>query len=106
MKNIGILGSTGSIGTQTLEIIEKRGGFRVKALAAYGSVALMEEQVRKFKPDICCMYTESAAKDLKERLGDVEVRIVTGMEGLCEAAVCGGRNDRYRADSCGYGHGL
>ena len=90
MKDIIVLGSTGSIGTQTLEIIEKRGGFRVKALAAYGSVALMEEQVRKFKPDICCMYTESAANDLKGRLGDLDVRIVTGMEGLCEAAVCGG----------------
>ncbi|MCR4720343.1 MAG: 1-deoxy-D-xylulose-5-phosphate reductoisomerase [Lachnospiraceae bacterium] len=91
MKDIVILGSTGSIGTQTTEIIEKRGGYRIKALAAYKSVDIMEEQVRKYKPEICCMFDEASAKELKTRLNDVSVRILTGMEGLCETAVCGGR---------------
>ncbi|MCR5830210.1 MAG: 1-deoxy-D-xylulose-5-phosphate reductoisomerase [Lachnospiraceae bacterium] len=90
MRDIAILGSTGSIGTQTLEIIEKRGGFRVRALTASNSVDLMEQQVRKFKPEICCMYNEDAAKELKLRLSDVDVKVTSGMTGLCEAAAIGG----------------
>jgi len=86
MKDIVVLGSTGSIGTQTLEIIERRGGFAVKALAACNSVELMEKQVRKFRPEICCMYDENAAKELKLRLRDIDVKILSGMNGLCETA--------------------
>ncbi len=90
MKDIIILGSTGSIGIQTMEILEKRGGFRIKALAADKSVKTMEEQVRKFKPEICCMYDVNAAKELRELLRDMPVKVLSGMSGLCETAICGG----------------
>ena len=90
MKDLVILGSTGSIGTQTLDIIDKRGGYRIKALAAYGSTALMEEQIRKYKPDVCCMFDENAAKDVSARVKDMPVKVLSGMDGLCETAICGG----------------
>ncbi len=90
MKDIVILGSTGSIGTQTMEILEKHGGYRIKALAADKSVSAMEEQARKYKPEICCMYDGDAAKELKARLSDTPVKVHSGMDGLCETAVCGG----------------
>ncbi|MCR5521340.1 MAG: 1-deoxy-D-xylulose-5-phosphate reductoisomerase [Lachnospiraceae bacterium] len=90
MRDIIILGSTGSIGIQTMEILEKRGGFRIKALAADKSVSVMEEQVRKFKPEICCMFDADAAKDLRDRLRDMNVKVLAGMDGLCETAICGG----------------
>ncbi|MCR5432201.1 MAG: 1-deoxy-D-xylulose-5-phosphate reductoisomerase [Lachnospiraceae bacterium] len=90
MKDIIILGSTGSIGTQTMDILEKRGGYRIKGLAACKNVDVMEAQVRKYRPEICCMYDEEAAAELKVRLGDISVKILTGMSGLCETAVCGG----------------
>ncbi|MCR4755887.1 MAG: 1-deoxy-D-xylulose-5-phosphate reductoisomerase [Lachnospiraceae bacterium] len=88
MKNIGILGSTGSIGTQTLEIVrEYRDDLNVVAMAASKNVDLIEKQAREFKPEIICMYDESAAVDLKQRLSDMSVRIVTGMDGLIEMSV-------------------
>lgn len=82
-KAVSILGSTGSIGTQSLEVCEKH-GFRVNALAAHSSVDMLEEQVRKFRPDYVCIYREDKFKELKERLSDMSVRIVCGMDGLCE----------------------
>lgn len=82
MKNIVILGSTGSIGTQTLEIVRDNPDLKVVALAAGTNVKLMEEQVREFKPQVAVMWTEDAAKDLKIRIGDMNVEVLSGMEGL------------------------
>ncbi len=91
MKKIGILGSTGSIGTQTLEIVREYGDrLKVVALAASKNVKLMESQVREFAPELVCMYDEDAAEDLKQRLSDTSVRIVSGMDGLIEVAVLSG----------------
>ncbi len=88
MKNIAILGSTGSIGTQTLEIVrEQAGELSVLGLAAGGNVELMEKQVREFKPRLACMWTEEAAADLRNRIADTGVKVVCGMEGLLEIAV-------------------
>ncbi|MBQ7920861.1 MAG: 1-deoxy-D-xylulose-5-phosphate reductoisomerase [Lachnospiraceae bacterium] len=88
MKKIAILGSTGSIGTQTLEIVrEQAGELEVLGLAAGGNVELMESQVREFKPRLVCMWTEEAAADLRTRVADMDVKVVCGMEGLLEIAV-------------------
>ena len=86
MKKIAILGSTGSIGTQTLDIVRKEADLEVTALAAGSNVALMERQVREFHPALVAMWTEEAAKDLRERLRDLPVKIACGMEGLLEVA--------------------
>lgn len=88
MKKIVILGSTGSIGTQTLEIVRKEEDLRVVALAAGTNVDLMEKQVREFRPALAAMWSEEAAKDLRERLSDLSVRVSCGMDGLLETAVC------------------
>lgn len=87
-KKIAILGSTGSIGTQTLDIVRKEADLRVTAMAAGANVELMERQVREFRPALVAMWTEEAAKDLRERLSDlpVQVQITYGMEGLLEVA--------------------
>lgn len=91
MKKISILGSTGSIGTQTLEIVsEKKDEFSVVAIAAGRNVQLMEEQIRQFKPEIAALYDEKAAADLKQRVADTGVRIVSGMDGLLEVATAQG----------------
>ncbi len=83
MKKLVILGSTGSIGTQTLEIVnDKKEDFGVLALAAYSNVDLMEKQVREFMPSYVVLYVESAAKDLEERIKDLNVKVLSGMEGL------------------------
>jgi 1-deoxy-D-xylulose-5-phosphate reductoisomerase len=80
-----ILGSTGSIGRQTLEVAEDL-GLPVCALAAGRSVKLLEEQVRKFRPKYAVLYDEAAARDLRTALGDTETKVLSGMEGLLEAA--------------------
>ncbi len=87
MKNIAILGSTGSIGTQTLEIVRANPDLKVVALAAGSNVKMMEEQVREFKPLIAGMWSEEAASDLRSRIGDMPVKVVSGMEGLIESAI-------------------
>lgn len=88
MKNIAILGSTGSIGTQTLDVVRNNHTeLKVVALAAGTSVDLMEKQVREFKPLIACMWTEEAAADLKARVTDLDVKVLAGMDGLLEIAV-------------------
>ncbi|MCR5706925.1 MAG: 1-deoxy-D-xylulose-5-phosphate reductoisomerase [Ruminococcus sp.] len=84
-KNVSILGSTGSIGTQSLEVCEKQ-GFNIVALAAHSSVKLLCEQVRKFKPEYVCIYKEEKYTELKENLADTDVEILCGMEGLCRIA--------------------
>ncbi len=86
MKKIAILGSTGSIGIQTLEIVRANPDLQVVALAAGSSVDKIEEQVREFRPLIVGMWNEKAARDLKERIGDLPVKVVAGMEGLLEIA--------------------
>lgn len=82
MKNLVLLGSTGSIGTQTLEIIRANKGIKVLALAAGRNVKLMEAQAREFMPEYVCMFHEDAALDLKERLKDTKIKVLTGMDGL------------------------
>lgn len=87
MKKIAILGSTGSIGTQTLEIVRNNPDLSVEALAAGTNAALMEEQIREFKPGLAVMWSEEAARDLRRRTKDLQVRILAGMDGLTEIAV-------------------
>ena len=84
-KRVTILGSTGSIGRQSLEVIAAC-GMEVAALAANSSVKLMEEQARKFKPELAVLADEKAAGDLRVRLADTSVRVLSGMGGLMEAA--------------------
>lgn len=87
MKRIAILGSTGSIGTQTLEIVRANADLQVVALAAGSNVDLMEKQVREFKPRLAVMWSREAAADLKVRLADTETKVSDGMDGLLEVAV-------------------
>lgn len=87
MKKIGILGSTGSIGTQTLEIVRSNPDLQVIALAAGSNVSLMEQQVREFHPMLAVMGSEEAAADLKNRIADTDTRVSAGMEGMLELAV-------------------
>lgn len=86
-KKIAILGSTGSIGTQTLDVVRANPELTVVALAAGKSVAAMEAQIREFHPLIAAMWTEEAAADLRSRVADLPVKIVSGMDGLLEIAV-------------------
>ncbi|MFR0801424.1 MAG: 1-deoxy-D-xylulose-5-phosphate reductoisomerase [Suilimivivens sp.] len=86
MKRIGVLGSTGSIGTQTLEIVRNNKDLQVTALAAGTSVTLMEQQIREFLPQLAVMWTEEAARDLKERVADLPVKVLCGMDGLLTLA--------------------
>ncbi len=85
-RSLSVLGSTGSIGTQTLDVV--RGlEIRVCALAANRNVRLLERQIREFRPALAAVYDPQAAKELKIAVADLPVRVVQGMEGLCEAAV-------------------
>ena len=84
-KVLSVLGSTGSIGTQTLDVAEKC-GFTVAAIAANRNVDLLEQQARKFRPELVVAYDASAAAELKLRLADTGIRVASGMEGLIEAA--------------------
>jgi len=84
MKNIAILGSTGSIGTQTLDIVRKNNDLKVISLSANSNVVLLEEQIREFMPKIVCVYDEVKAKELKTMISDLNVKVVSGMEGLIE----------------------
>lgn len=86
MKKIAILGSTGSIGTQTLEVVSNNGDMQVCALAAGGNISLLEEQIRKFGPRLVAVWTEDKAKELKEQIKDLDVKVVSGMDGLLEVA--------------------
>ena len=86
MKNIAILGSTGSIGTQTLEIVRYNQDLRVTALAAGSNVRLMEQQIREFGPKLACLWEEEKAAQLRTLVADLDVKVVSGMEGLIETA--------------------
>ena len=87
MKKIAILGSTGSIGTQTLEVVRENGDIEILALAAGNNIRLLEEQIREFHPKLAAVWTEEKAKELRENVRDLDVDIVYGMDGLLEVAV-------------------
>ena len=84
MKTIAVLGSTGSIGTQTLEVARANGDLKIAALAAGRNVKLLEKQIREFSPKVVAVWEESAAIELKNAVSDLDVKIVTGMDGLIE----------------------
>ena len=86
MRKISILGSTGSIGTQTLEVVEVLDNIRVMAITGNSNIRLLEEQARKFQPELVAVMDEKNAETLKERLSDLNIRVVSGMDGLVEAA--------------------
>lgn len=85
-KRIAVLGSTGSIGTQTLEVVRNNSDFIIDVLAAGSNVEALEKQVREFSPRLVCVYEEEAAGKLKASIADTDTLVVTGMEGLIEAA--------------------
>lgn len=87
MKKISLLGSTGSIGTQSLDVCRMH-GYRVECLTANSRVDIIEKQIREFKPRLACMTDERAAKELKTRVADTDTRVLSGMQGLIECAVC------------------
>lgn len=82
MKNLVILGSTGSIGTQTLDVVRNNEGLSVLAVSAAKNVKLIEEQIREFKPKYAVMYEEAAFKELSQKVKDLDVKVLFGMEGL------------------------
>lgn len=86
MKKIAILGSTGSIGTQTLAIVREQKDLKVTALAAGGNIDLLETQIREFAPNLAAVWDDKKAGELRTRTADLEVKIVSGMEGLLEVA--------------------
>lgn len=85
MKRVSILGSTGSIGTQSIEVCEKH-GLEIIAVAAHSSIDMLEEQARKFRPKYVGIYNEDKYKELKNRLADTDINVLCGMEGLCHIA--------------------
>ena len=86
MKKIAILGSTGSIGTQTLEVARENGDLQITALAAGNNIELLEKQIREFHPGLVAVWKEEKAKELKDRVKDLDVKILSGMEGLIAVA--------------------
>ncbi len=87
MKKIAILGSTGSIGTQTLEVVRENQDIEVCALAAGSNIARLEQQIREFRPRLAAVWSEEKARELRIRTADLPVEIVSGMEGLIQVAV-------------------
>lgn len=90
MKRIAILGSTGSIGTQTLDVVRANGDIEVVGIAAGRNIDALESQIREFSPKICGVWDEEKAKELAVRVADTGTKIVSGMEGLLEIAVMEG----------------
>lgn len=86
MKKIAILGSTGSIGTQTLEVARENGDLQITALAAGNNIELLEKQIHEFHPGLVAVWKEEKAKELKDRVKDLDVKVVCGMDGLLEVA--------------------
>jgi 1-deoxy-D-xylulose-5-phosphate reductoisomerase len=85
MKTISVLGSTGSIGIQALEVARMH-NIKIKALSGNKNVKLLEKQAREFLPEYVCVYDQNSYKDLKERLFDTDIKVISGMDGLCKAA--------------------
>jgi len=90
-KNIAVLGSTGSVGEQALDVADKF-GMRVSAISANSNIKRAEEQARKFKVDAVAMADESAAKDMKIRLADTDTKVFSGSDGICEMIASGKRD--------------
>lgn len=90
MKRIAILGSTGSIGTQTLDVVRANGDIQVMGLAAGRNITKLEEQIREFHPVLAAVWDEQAAKDLEVRIRDTDTRVVSGMDGLLELSAMEG----------------
>lgn len=88
MKTISVLGSTGSIGTQTLEIVRANGDIRIAALAAGRNIKLLEQQIREFRPRLAAVWEEKDAAQLRVSVADMQVEILSGMDGLKAVAVC------------------
>ncbi len=91
MRSLSLLGSTGSIGTQTLEVVRDlntRGQrpYRVEVLAAHSNVTLLEQQVREFRPRAAALFDPAAAQDFRDRVRDMDITVLSGLEGLCQAA--------------------
>ena len=86
MKKIGILGSTGSIGTQTLEIVREHKDIEVVALSAGSNIAKLEEQIREFNPKAAVVYDDKRAKELSDNVSDLDVKVLSGLDGLIEIA--------------------
>ena len=87
MKKIAILGSTGSIGTQTLDIVREQGDIQVVAMAAGSNISLLEAQMREFRPSLVSVWDEKKAKELRTNTKELGIKIVSGMEGLLEVSV-------------------
>ena len=90
MKKIAILGSTGSIGTQTLEVVRENGDIEVLGLAAGSNIKMLEEQIREFHPQIVAVWSEEKADELRVNVADTDTKIVAGMDGLMEVATMKG----------------
>ena len=87
MKQIAILGSTGSIGTQTLEVVRENGDIQVLALAAGNNIGLLEDQIREFHPKLVAVWSEEKAKELRDRIKDTDTEVMCGMDGLIAVSV-------------------
>ena len=85
MKTINLLGSTGSIGVQTLDVAREH-GYKIESLAAFSNVELIEKQIREFKPEYAALVDEKAAAELKVKVKDLPVKVLSGMEGVCFCA--------------------
>ena len=101
MKKLSLLGSTGSIGTQALQVVENLQAqgeeIQVEVLAARSSVKLLEEQARRFHPSAVAVFDEAAARSLRDSLRDTSIQVLAGMEGLCEAAAWEGADTTLNA---------
>lgn len=86
MKNIMVLGSTGSIGTQTLDVVRRNADMNIVSLAAGGNIDLLEQQIIEFEPEMVCVYQEDKALALKKRLGGRKTEVLTGMDGMIACA--------------------
>lgn len=86
-KTIAILGSTGSIGTQTLEVVRENGDIQVAALSAGANISLLEKQIREFRPRLVAVWDKEKATELKTKVADLNVEVVSGMDGLLKLAV-------------------
>lgn len=86
MRHLAILGSTGSIGTQTLEVVDNNEDMKVVSLAAGSNIDLVEQQIRKYHPEVVCIYQEDKARELARRVTDETVSVLYGMDGLIACA--------------------
>lgn len=92
MKNIMLLGSTGSIGTQTLEVVRRNPDMKVVSLAAHSNITLLKQQIDEFAPELVCVYDETKAAALEKQLSDSKTKVVTGMDGLIACATLAAGN--------------